>query len=342
MQTSPIIFHQRASYPGAFRDRFGRALTYLRISVTDRCNMRCHYCRPESGLFKAEPHAAILRYEEITRIVRVAAELGVRKLRITGGEPLVRRNLPELVEQLAAISGIDEIAMTSNATLLADHAETLAAAGLTRVNISLDSLDCSTFRELTGGDLQPVLAGIDAAIATGLTPIKLNCVLMRGINDHEAPALIDFAAGIGATLRFIELMPMKRGLRWQDHYISVDELLQRKAVCDRLDTQSSPYDENSAAHYLPLRDGGGRVGFITPMSARFCDGCNRLRLTADGGLRACLPADKQLNLRDVIRDGGSDEAIRAIFLRAAMIKPERGEYLFDPDDEKRSMIAIGG
>jgi len=341
MPLKPIDFYP-TQHAWGFADRFGRQLTYLRISVTDRCNMRCSYCRPDSDLFHAESREGILHYEEITRIARVAADLGVSKLRITGGEPLVRRDLPQLVAQLAAIPGIGDLAMTSNGTLLAKYAEPLVDAGLNRINISLDSLHPHTFHTLTGSDLQPVLAGIAAARRVGMAPIKLNCVVMRGINDDEVPTLIRFASSEGATIRFIELMPMKQGLDWQQHYLSMDDLLQREAVRTLLDEAAVQEAGNSAARYLPLRDGSGEVGFIMPMSDRFCQGCNRLRLTADGGLRACLPADHQLNLRDLIRSGGSDEAIRTTFLRAAMLKPEIGHYDFDEDGEKRSMIAIGG
>ena len=342
VQPSPLQYFPVLASSLPFRDRFGRALTYLRISVTDRCNMRCNYCRPELGSFRAEQHGQILRFEEITRIVRVAVTLGIRKLRITGGEPLVRRGLPQLIEQLATIPGIEDLAMTSNATLLEPNVDALVAAGLQRINISLDSLDPEQFRALTGGDLQPVLTGIAAAVDTGLRPVKLNCVLMRGINDHEVIDLIAFARDLGATIRFIELMPMKQGLDWERHYLSIDALLQCRSLQRLIDLDSPLPGRNSASRLFPLRDGRGEVGFITPMSARFCSDCNRLRLTADGGLRSCLPADHQCSLRDLIRSGGSDDDLRATFLRAALIKPEIGHYDFDREQEKRSMIAIGG
>ncbi len=326
----------------ALRDRFGRHLRYLRISVTDRCNMRCDYCRPASDAFRVERQAQLLRYEEIARIARVAAELGVRKLRITGGEPLVRRNLPQLVGMLADIPGIRDLAMTSNASLLARHARALAQAGLRRINISLDSLRPLRFRSLTGYELRPVLAGIDAAIEAGLRPLKLNTVLMRGINDDEVGRLIDFARERGATIRFIELMPMKQGLDWRRHYLSIDELLRRDDVRERVQIDAAMAEGSEAARYLPLRDGSGKVGFIMPMSARFCEGCDRLRLTADGGLRSCLPADQQLQLRDALRRGCDDDEIRSLFLRSALLKPEIGVYDLSPDGKKRSMIHIGG
>jgi len=350
IEATPMRFFEnkpsRLSVDGKLTDNFGRQLTYMRISVTDRCNMRCNYCRPDADAYSAEPHAHILRYEEIERIVSVAAEMGVSKLRITGGEPLVRRDLPVLIKQLSNISGITDLSMTTNATLLEKYARDLMDAGLHRINISLDSLNALRFRQLTGAALAPVLAGIRAAKDVGLGKIKLNTVLMRGINAGgqkcEVAELIDFAEKMQATIRFIELMPMKQGMDWEEHYISIDEVLKRSDVQARVDTSSSMQTGNTAARYLPLKNGPGEVGFIMPMSERFCEGCNRLRLTSDGGLRSCLPADHQLSLRDVIRQGGSDDDIRSVFLRSALIKPEIGIYNFSADDNKRSMIHIGG
>ncbi len=342
VETSPIRFFKQIPSQAGFVDRFGRKLTYLRISVTDRCNMRCDYCRPSADAYKAESHTNILDYEEIERIASVAAELGITKIRITGGEPLVRRDLPALIGKLSAISGITDLALSTNATLLGKYAKVLSDAGLHRINVSIDSLNALRFRKLTGGELAPVLAGIQAAQDAGLTPIKLNTVLMRGINDDEVSDLIDFASDIGATIRFIELMPMKQGLDWDKHYISIDEILQRDDVRARVDVHAPLQTGNTAARYLPLKSGKGDVGFIMPMSERFCEGCNRLRLTSDGGLRSCLPADDQLNLRDLMRSGGTDEDIRSTFLRSALMKPEIGIYNFDAESEKQSMIHIGG
>lgn len=342
IETSPIRFFERIPSHTELRDRFNRKLTYLRISVTDRCNMRCDYCRPSADAYKAESHANILSFEEIERIVGIAASLGVSKIRITGGEPLVRRDLPVLIKKLADISGITDIALSTNATLLGKYAKDLAQAGLHRINVSIDSLNALRFRKLTGGELAPVLAGIQAAKDAGLTPIKLNTVLMKGMNDDEVAHLIDFASDIGATVRFIELMPMKQGLDWDKHYISIDDILKRDDVRERVDVDAALTMGNTAARYLPMRKSQGEVGFITPMSERFCEGCNRLRLTSDGGLRSCLPEDEQLNLRDLIRRGGSDEDITSVFFRSALIKPEIGIYDFDSVSKKNSMIHIGG
>jgi len=344
MQEQPMIFFDRTKAKGStvFEDRFGRSLTYLRISVTDRCNMRCDYCRPSADAYKAEPRSHILSFEEIERIVRVAADLGVSKIRITGGEPLVRKDVVQLVASLAKVKGICDISMTSNANLLTKYAADLVQAGLQRINISLDSLNSLRFQRLTGAELEPVLAGIVAAKEAGLRPLKINVVLMRGINDGEVADLIDFAVQHEATIRFIELMPMKQGMDWEKHYISIDTILQRNDVRQRVNVDATLHTRNTAARYLPLKKSKGEVGFIMPMSQRFCEGCNRLRLTSDGGLRSCLPADEQLNLRDLMRRGGSDDDIRQVFLRSALIKPEIGVYDFSADSEKRSMIHVGG
>jgi len=354
IEAKPIRFFERKPSSmlkdGQLTDSFNRKLTYLRISVTDRCNMRCEYCRPDSSDYRAERHAEILRYEEIERIVKVAAKLGITKIRITGGEPLVRRDLPDLIAKISAVPGINDIAMTTNATLLAKYVPALAEAGLNRINVSLDSLNALRFRKLTGGELAPVLEGIKAAKEAGITPIKLNTVLLRGVNaggetsgeQSEVAELIDFAAEHDATIRFIELMPMKQGMNWEEQYISIDEVLQREDVRARVDVDAPLKTGNTAARYLPLKSGKGEVGFIMPMSERFCEGCNRLRLTADGGLRSCLPDDDQLNLRDLMRRGGSDDEVQAMFERSALIKPEIGIYNFSADDKKRSMIQIGG
>ncbi len=344
MNASPIRFYpkqQALNLANELHDSFGRRLNYLRISVTDRCNMRCDYCRPAADAYRAEPRSHILQFEEIERIVRVAAGLGVNKVRITGGEPLVRKDLPDLIAKIAAIDGIIDLAMTSNATYLAKHAQALKDAGLHRINISLDTLHPLRFQKLTGSDLQPVLDGIQAAKGVGLLPIKLNTVLMKGINEDEVAELIDFATAMGATIRFIELMPMKQGMDWDKHYVSIEDVLRRDDVRARVEVGDMTTG-NTAARYLPLKHGKGEVGFIMPMSDRFCEGCNRLRLTADGGLRSCLPADKHMNLRDVLRGGGTDDDIRSVFMRSALMKPEIGIYDFSADVDKRSMIHVGG
>jgi len=324
-------------------DRFGRRMSYLRISVTDRCNLKCHYCRPGKDAFCPIAHESVLSFEEIARIVRVAVNLGVDKVRLTGGEPLVRRDMPELVRMLKEISGIRDLALSTNAVLLERYAGALADAGLTRINISLDSLNPERFRKLSGGGkLETVLQGIRAAVEYGFSPIKVNVVVMRGVNDDEIAELIDFGAEQGVQMRFIEFMPMCDGKNWAESHVPVSEMLAVPGVRGRLANIPAENDGHSAARYIPLARGKGDVGFISPMSNRFCDGCNRLRLTADGKIRACLPADDEEDVRAVMRSGGSDKDIAACFRHTVLMKPEIGVYNFEEQGRARSMIQIGG
>jgi cyclic pyranopterin phosphate synthase len=310
--------------------------------VVDRCNLRCDYCRPAADDFHAAPRQHLLTFEEIERIVRIAASLGVEKIRLTGGEPLVRKGIVELVARIAAVPGIRDLAMSTNATLFEEFAQPLRDAGLHRVNISLDTLDARKFSQLTGGNLRDVLRGIHAAQDAGLTPIRLNAVLLRGINDKEAGQLIDFSIREQLELRFIELMPMREGLDWQRHYYPVNELLAQPEIIERVDMTTWERQGSSAARYLDLRHAPGRVGFIEPMSNRFCEGCNRLRLMSDGKLRPCLPADNEVDMRSALRSGYSDSEMTHLIRNAAASKQEIGEYRFETKGHQRSMISIGG
>ena len=322
-------------------DRFGRSMRYLRVSLTDRCNFRCTYCRPNNDEVKS--HDDLLTFEELYRVVRIMAGLGIDKVRLTGGEPLVRKGADHLVRMLSGIEGIKDLAMTTNAVLLVKYAKRLAEAGLNRLNISLDSLDAKRFERLTsGGDLSAVLRGIEAASAEGIRPIKLNTVLMRGFNDDELPALIDYASLNGYTIRFIEFMPVTDGLDWESSYISVDEVLAMPGIIERVDTSAAPMASGSASFYLPLRSGGGEVGFIPPMSNKFCDNCNRLRITADGRIRACLPSDSDVDLRDALRSGALDAELISLIQKVVSLKPETGDYSHEGAERKRSMVEIGG
>jgi cyclic pyranopterin phosphate synthase len=323
-------------------DGHGRKIAYLRISVVDACNLRCDYCRPSADDFHAASRARLLSFDEIERIVRIAASLGVEKIRLTGGEPLVRKGIVELVSRIAAVPGIRDLAMSTNATLLGEYAQPLRDAGLHRVNISLDTLDAHKFSRLTGGNLPDVLRGIHAAQDAGLTPVRLNTVLLRGINISEASALIDFSIREQLELRFIELMPMREGMDWDKHYFSVSELLAQPEIIERVDTSVWERLGSSAARYLPLRHAQGRVGFIEPMSNRFCEGCDRLRLMSDGKLRPCLPADNEVDLRSAMRSGGSDQDIEALVRNAVASKAKIGQYRFEANGRERSMISIGG
>lgn len=341
MNIHPLTFQPRVTRP-VVADNFGRQIGYLRISVVDRCNLRCDYCRPVAADLHTAPRSQLLSFEEIERIVRIAASLGVEKIRLTGGEPLVRKGIVELVARIASVPGIRDLAMSTNATLLAGYAQPLREAGLRRVNISLDTLDALKFSRLTGGNLHDVLQGIHAAQDAGLMPIRLNAVLLRGINDMEAGQLIDFSIRENLELRFIELMPMREGMDWNKHYYPVSELLAQPEIIERMEMESWERQGASAARYLQLRDASGKVGFIEPMSNRFCIGCNRFRLMADGKLRPCLPADDEVDLRSALRIGASDGEIASLMRVAAASKNEIGNYRFESDGHQRSMIEIGG
>lgn len=323
------------------KDKFGRHIKYLRVSLTDRCNFRCTYCRPENVDTKC--HDDLLTFEEILTLVRLMVGLGINKVRLTGGEPLVRKNADRLVEMLSGLDGIEDLAMTTNAVFLDRYARPLVRAGLKRVNVSLDTLNPERFNKLTcGGELSDVLKGIDAAIEAGLAPLKLNTVVMRGFNDDELPDIIDYSAERGFTVRFIEFMPMSNGLEWEKSYLSTEDILKMPEIIKRVDISSVPEQSNSASFYLPLRGGKGELGLITPMSKRFCDICDRLRLTADGRLRSCLPTDEDVDIKEALRSSASDAELVALIRKAVLLKPELGEYNFSESGHDRSMVEIGG
>lgn len=299
-------------------DRFGRLHTYLRVSVTDRCNFRCVYCLPEEGA-ALSPREELLQYEEIVQVVRVMARMGLRHVRLTGGEPTVRRDVEALVAGIAAVPGIDEVSMTTNAHRFAHQAAALRRAGLSRVNISIDSLDPVRFGTITrGGDLAAVLAGIEAAVQAGLTPVKLNMVVMGGVNDDEVVPMTRWAQARAPAvqLRFIEYMPFDRRLH---RSVSAAEL--RRTLAEAF----GPLEA------LPGRQGGGpatharvgplTVGFIAPITEHFCASCNRLRLLSDGHLRTCLAHEDTPSLRDLVRAGASDAQLAAVILEILRGKP---------------------
>ncbi|MFZ3071968.1 MAG: GTP 3',8-cyclase MoaA [Thermodesulfobacteriota bacterium] len=320
-------------------DRFGRRLNYLRVSVTDRCNQRCAYCAPYSEKFKNRND--ILSFDEITRLVSLMVSMGVEKVRLTGGEPLVRKDLPKLVSMLKE-AGVKDLSMTTNAVLLERFVDELAANGLNRINVSLDSLNPKKFKKISGnGDIVPVLRGIEAAINRGLSPVKINTVIMK-MNEDELASIIDFAGERGLNVRFIECMPMSDGFDWKGNYVPVSTVLQRQDIIERVDVAATPDAGKAAAYTLPLKSGKGSVGFVSPMSNRFCEGCNRLRLTSDGKLRSCLPADKDVSLKEALRNNAPTEELLALIRAAVEIKPETGEYTFTEKGRKRSMIHIGG
>lgn len=301
-------------------DSYGRAHTYLRVSVTDRCNFRCVYCLPEEGM-DWMARKDILSHEEISRLVAIFVSLGVRRVRLTGGEPLVRRDLEVLVESLGKLDNLQDLGITTNGFRLADCAERLARAGLRRVNVSLDSLNPDRFRTITrGGELARVLDGISAARAAGLTPVKINAVLMRGVNDDEVLDLVDFFAehGRDTVLRFIEYMPFDE--RW---FQSVPAREIRARLRQRYTL--SPLGErlgDGPAVYWKIEENGLRIGFISPLSEKFCSSCNRLRLMANGHLRTCLSDDGTPSLLAQLRGGADDEALAASIRAMVMGKRE--------------------
>lgn len=298
-------------------DSFQRPISYLRVSVTDRCNLRCVYCMPPGGV-SLVPRSEILTYEEIATVVRVAAEMGISKVRISGGEPLVRAGLAGLVRMVSQIEGIDDVSLTTNGVLLKEQAFELAEAGLRRVNISLDSLRRQRFKEITGYDrLSEVLEGIDQARRADLSPVKINVVVMRGVNDDE---LLDFAllSREGWNVRFIELMPLVNEGRKQTEFVSAKEMWDSISFLGELLPCSPPLG-NGPASYYQLPGAKGTIGFITPVSEHFCFKCNRLRLAADGKLLPCLLADEEVDLRPVLRKDASPEEIRKLIDRKSVV-----------------------
>jgi cyclic pyranopterin phosphate synthase len=324
-----------------FCDSFQRPINYLRVSVTDRCNLRCVYCMPESGI-RLLSHQDILSYEEIAIVVRAAAELGIQKVRLTGGEPLVRLGLPDLVRMLGGIGGIDEISLTTNGTLLGRYAAVLKEAGLTRVNVSLDTLRPERFATISraGHNLDEVLGGIEAARAAGLSPVKINVVVMAGVNDDE---VLDFArktVSDGWHVRFIEFMPTA-GVDKNIRFVPVADIRRRLAALGRLEPFSVGVG-NGPARYFQLPGSRGSLGFIGPVSEHFCFQCNRLRLTADGKLRPCLLSREEIDLREPLRQGITPEGLRGLISDAVMRKPLGHKLAEGQPVEGRPMTQVGG
>ena len=331
---------------GRLIDRFGRLHTDLRISVTDRCNLRCTYCMPEEVVFR--PREELLSYEEIARVAAVASRLGVRTIRVTGGEPLVRRDLAVLVRQLVGIPGVDEIALTTNGILLADQAHALREAGLTRLNVSLDSLREEVFERITrrAGVVQ-VLAGLAAAKRAGFRTIRINAVSIRGLTEAEILPLAAFCRREGFHLRFIEFMPLDADGAWAREQVlsgaEVRAILERSLGPLRRVDQPPSIDAGQPAVDYGWADGGGRVGFIDPVTQPFCGRCDRLRLTADGQLRNCLFSTVEWDARRVLREGGDDQTLAAL-LRDCVAAKRAAHGIDTPafDRPARAMYQIGG
>jgi GTP 3',8-cyclase len=326
-------------------DSFQRRITYLRISVTDRCNLRCQYCMPEEGV-SLRPKPEILTYEELLRLGRVFTTLGFVKFRITGGEPLVRHGLVPFLADFARIPGVTELVMSTNAVLLGAHAEGLARAGIQRLNISLDTLSHETFVRLQRRDeLDRTLEGIEAARGQPFRKIKLNAVIIRGINDPEIPALARFALERGLEIRFIEFMPTAKQQAWRDDRVVPAEEMREalRAEWPDLEMVNEPGGESGPSRVWSHGGGVGRVGFISAVSETFCQACNRVRLTSDGNLRGCLFADGQRSLRDALRGGAGDEDLASIIRSVVWNKVEShriGREDFSPVD--LGMSELGG
>lgn len=328
--------------PDTLSDSYGRRLNYLRVSLTDACNLRCVYCMPEDIRFR--PAAALLQDDEILTLVRVAASLGVNKIRLTGGEPTVRRGVVELVRSIAAIPGIERVTMTTNGIKLAELAEPLAAAGLSQVNVSIDSLDPEKFRRITRrGNLDDVWAGIAAAEAAGLQPVKLNCVVTRGFNDDEVVELARLTLSNAWEVRFIELMPLGSVADFQQEQVvpSKETKARIEAVLGPLTTVPG-HNGHDPARPFRLDGAVGQVGFISSVTEPFCEGCNRLRLTADGKLRLCLLRDDEVDLLTPLRAGADFATLQQLMTDGAYHKPW-GHRLEQHDIAKsREMSQIGG
>ncbi|HRI14879.1 MAG TPA: GTP 3',8-cyclase MoaA [Verrucomicrobiota bacterium] len=354
---------------GELRDDHGRVMRDLRVSITDRCNFRCVYCLPETeeaanfyrarfdALRKLRPQAAaplaydwkprseILRFEEIERVVRVAATLGINKIRVTGGEPLLRRDVSRLVAAIAAIPSIEDLALTTNGFLFASHAAALRAAGLRRVSISLDSLNRAQFHKLTGRDgLPAALAAIELAQRLGFSPVKVNAVVIGGLNDHEVESLAEFARVRRLSLRFIEFMPLDSNRAWQRELVVPGrEILKRlQARFDLVPVDPSGNPAETARRWA-FADGRGEIGIIAPVTEPFCGHCNRLRLTADGKVRTCLFSLEEHDLKPLLRGAASDDDLAARLIEIVSHK-EPGHRIGQPDfvQPARTMSCIGG
>ncbi|NPA16463.1 MAG: GTP 3',8-cyclase MoaA [Aquificae bacterium] len=319
-------------------------ISYLRVSVTDKCNLKCFYCRPDNSEFV--PHEEILRYEEIARLVRAMTRYGLRKVRITGGEPLVRPQLEELVRMLKEIPQINDVSLTTNAITLAKHAEKLREAGLDRLNISIDSLKPDLFFQITKGRLEDVLEGIRVSKKLGFDPIKVNAVIVKGLNEDEALDFVEFGAEYGVEVRFIEMMPIGgEQINWSEEKVKPLDEIKRKIEEEYGKLIPAISIGSGAARVYKIEKLGSKIGFITPISNPFCDGCSKLRLTAEGHIKLCLRTDEELDAKPVIRYG-SDEELDS-FIRKVLIEKEisnqkivKSGYAFS--DCRRIMTSIGG
>ena len=324
-------------------DDYNRRINYLRLSITDRCNLRCRYCMPEEGVDRIG-HDDLLTYEEILRVVEVFARNGISKVRLTGGEPLVRKGVVDLVRGIGKIEGIRDLSLTTNGVLLGEYAEDLARAGLRRINISLDSLRPERFAYITRRDkFKEVWEGIEAALRQGLSPVKINVVAIQGFNDDEVEEFARLALTYPLHIRFIEFMPMGEGNNWHEKgAIPTSRIMEAVGEVGELLPVGPEANDGPAQRYY-IKGGKGEIGFISPISSHFCAQCNRLRLTPDGGIRTCLFSDDEIDLRGIVRGAGGEADIEEALHQALRAKPE-GHHIGDVRFKKcqRGMHAIGG
>ncbi len=325
------------------RDSFGRQITDLRMSVTDRCNFKCVYCKPQL-LGQWAQRSELLTFEELERLARIFVSLGIEKIRITGGEPLVRHEVEHLIERVARIDGLRDLCMTTNAYVLAEKIERLRRSGLRRVSISLDTLNAEKFTAITGqNSFSKVLAGIDAAIAGGLQPVKVNAVIMRDVNDDELIDFARFAREKQVVFRFIEFMPLDADHQWsKERVVTLEEMGERISSFKRLRPLPANYSSETAKRYQ-FEDGVGEIGIIASVSNPFCGQCSRIRLTADGKIRTCLFSIVEHDVRALLRGGADDDGIVS-FIRGVVNKKEERHHINDPDfvQPSRDMSLIGG
>ena len=321
-------------------DPFGRSVEYIRLSVTDRCDLRCFYCLPGDYRDFSEPEEW-LSFDEIERVIRAFTVLGVRRVRVTGGEPLVRKNLSALVTQLSDIPGIEDLSLSTNAVALSRQAAALKTAGISRINVSLDSLRADRFKEITRGNLDKVIDGLMAAKQAGFKPIKINMVLMKDVNDDEVEDMIEFCIEHDFTLRLIETMPVgDTGRSATSRYLSLQNV--KKRLAERYELIPGVMPGGGPARYLQVAGTDLRIGFITPISQHFCETCNRVRLAVDGTLYLCLGQEHKFEFRPLLRAGISDSDLIDAARSAIALKPERHEFLEKPQQVVRFMAKTGG
>ncbi len=321
-------------------DNFGRKIEYLRLSVTDRCDFRCFYCIPKGFSDFVQP-TSWLTLDQIVRVVRIFSELGISKVRLTGGEPLVRKDLPEMIERFNELPDIEDLSLSTNASQLAKYAAVLKKNGVGRINVSLDSLNPEIFKQITQGNLQTVIDGLMEAKRIGLSPIKINMVVMKGLNDHEISDMVNFCLEHDFTLRFIETMPVgEGGSNATDYYVSLDDV--RAELEAKHELEPTIMRGAGPATYLRVKGTNLRIGFITPMSQHFCETCNRVRLTVEGTLFLCLGQQDNIELRPLLQQGISDEELKDVLREAINLKPKQHDFQQEEGGVARVMSLTGG